>query len=149
MKFAEFHVGQQIEAGPYEVSRAEIIDFATRYDPQWFHTDTAAAANGPFDGLIASGWHSCSIAMRLVVDSVLQGSESFASPGLRYLKWPNPVRPDDQLTLQLTVLDVRRSDRRPELGILQWRWQLRNQQGLEVLDLEATSMFKLETEQAK
>jgi acyl dehydratase len=149
MKFAEFHVGQQIEAGPYEVSRAEIIDFATRYDPQWFHTDTAAAANGPFDGLIASGWHSCSIAMRLVVDSVLQGSESFASPGLRYLKWPNPVRPDDQLTLHLTVLDLRRSDRRPELGILQWRWQLRNHLGLEVLDLEATSMFKLETEQAK
>jgi acyl dehydratase len=148
MKFAEFHVGQQIEAGPYEVSRAEIIDFATRYDPQWFHTDTAAAANGPFDGLIASGWHSCSIAMRLVVDSVLQGSESFASPGLRYLKWPNPVRPDDQLTLHLTVLDLRRSDRRPELGILQWRWQLRNQHALEVLDLEATSMFKLETEQA-
>jgi len=148
MKFAEFHPGQQIEAGPYEVSRAEIIDFATRYDPQWFHTDPVAAANGPFDGLIASGWHSCSIAMRLVVDSVLQGSESFASPGLRYLKWPNPVRPDDQLTLKLTVLDVRRSDSRPELGILQWRWQLRNQQELEVLDLEATSMFKLETEQA-
>jgi acyl dehydratase len=149
MKFAEFHVGQQIEAGPYEVSRAEIIDFATRYDPQWFHTNPAAAADGPFDGLIASGWHSCSIAMRLVVDSVLQGSESFASPGLRYLKWPNPVRPDDQLTLQLTVLDVRRSDSRPELGILQWRWQLRNQHALEVLDLEATSMFKLETEQAR
>jgi len=148
MKFSEFHVGQQIEAGPYEVSRAEIIDFATRYDPQWFHTDPAAAADGPFDGLIASGWHSCSIAMRLVVDRVLQGSESFASPGLRYLKWPNPVRPDDQLTLQLTVLDVRRSDSRPELGILQWRWQLRNQHALEVLDLEATSMFKLETEQA-
>jgi len=149
MKFAEFHVGQQIEAGPYEVSHAEIIDFATRYDPQWFHIDPVGAANGPFDGLIASGWHSCSIAMRLVVDSVLQGSESFASPGLRYLKWPNPVRPDDQLTLKLTVLDVRRSDSRPELGILQWRWQLRNQHALEVLDLEATSMFKLETEQAK
>lgn len=148
MKFAEFHVGQQIEAGPYEVSRAEIIDFATRYDPQWFHTNPAAAADGPFDGLIASGWHSCSIAMRLVVDRVLQDSESFASPGLRYLKWPNPVRPNDRLTLQLTVLDVRRSDSRPELGILQWRWQLRNQDALEVLDLEATSMFKLETEQA-
>jgi len=148
MKFAEFHEGQQIEAGPYEVSRAEIIDFATRFDPQWFHTDADAAADGPFDGLIASGWHSCSIAMRLVVDRVLQGSESFASPGLRYLKWPNPVRPGDRLTLQLTVLEVRRSDSRPELGILKWRWQLRNQLALEVLDLEATSMFKLETEQA-
>jgi acyl dehydratase len=149
MKFAEFYPGQEIEVGPYLVSQQEIIEFAERYDPQWFHTDPVAAANSPFDGLIASGWHSCSIAMRLVVDSVLQGSESFASPGLRYLKWPNPVRPNDQLTLKLTVLDVRRSDSRPELGILQWRWQLRNQQELEVLDLEATSMFKLETEQAK
>ena len=146
MKFAEFHVGQQIEAGPYQVTREEIIDFGRRYDPQWFHIDPEAAAQGPFDGLIASGWHSCSIAMRLVVDRVLQGSESFASPGLQYLKWPNPVRPGDELTLQLTVLDARRSDSRPGLGILRWRWQLYNQLALEVLDLEATSMFKLETE---
>jgi acyl dehydratase len=148
MKFAEFHTGLQIEAGPYEVSRADIIDFARQYDPQWFHTDADTAATGPFDGLIASGWHSCCIAMRLVVDRVLQDSESYASPGLSYVKWPNPVRPGDRLSLLLTVLEVRRSTRRPELGILQWRWQLRNQQALEVLDLEATSMFNLETEPA-
>ena len=146
MKFAEFHVGQQIEAGPYEVLENEIIDFAKRYDPQWFHTDPAAAASGPFEGLIASGWHSCGIAMRLVAENVLQGSESFASPGIRYLKWLAPVRPGDNLSLRLTVLDVRRSDSRPELGILQWRWQLYNQDDIEVLDLEATSMFKLDTE---
>ena len=146
MKFAEFHVGQQIEAGPYEVLENEIIDFAKRYDPQWFHTDPAAAASGPFEGLIASGWHSCGIAMRLVAENVLQGSESFASPGIRYLKWLAPVRPGDSLSLRLSVLDVRRSDSRPELGILQWRWQLYNQDDIEVLDLEATSMFKLDTE---
>jgi len=148
MKFAEFYRGQQIEAGSCQVSRAEIVDFARQYDPQWFHTDPDAAAAGPFDGLIASGWHSCCIAMRLAVDSVLQGSESYASPGLSYVRWPNPVRPGDRLSLLLTVLEVRRSARRPELGILQWRWQLRNQLGHEVLDLEATSMFKLETEPA-
>ena len=146
MKFAEFYVGQQIEAGPYEVSREEIVDFAVRYDPQWFHADPKAAEDGPFEGLIASGWHSCGIAMRLVVDSVLQGSESYASPGLSYLKWLAPVRPGDSLSLRLTVLDVRRSDKRPELGILKWRWQLHNQQDVEVLDLEATSLFKLEPE---
>ena len=146
MKFAEFHVGQQIEAGPYQVLENEIIDFAKRYDPQWFHTDPAAAASGPFEGLIASGWHSCGIAMRLVAENVLQGSESFASPGIRYLKWLAPVRPGDSLSLRLSVLDVRRSDSRPELGILQWRWQLYNQDDIEVLDLEATSMFKLDTE---
>lgn len=148
MKFAEFYIGQQIEAGPYEVSPEEIVDFAARYDPQWFHTDSKAAAEGPFEGLIASGWHSCGIAMRLVVDSVLQGSESFASPGLSYLKWLAPVRPGDKLSLRLTVLDLRRSSKRPDLGILQWRWQLRNQDETEVLDLEATSLFKLETEQS-
>jgi acyl dehydratase len=148
MKFAEFYVGQKIEAGPYEVLENEIVDFAKRYDPQWFHTDPEAAAEGHFEGLIASGWHSCGIAMRLVADNVLQGSESFASPGIRYLKWLAPVRPGDSLSLQLTVLEARRSDSRPELGILQWRWQLHNQQATEVLDLEVTSLFKLDTEQA-
>ena len=146
MKFAEFYPGQEIEVGPYLVSQQEIIEFAERYDPQWFHTDPAAAANGPFDGLIASGWHSCGIAMRLAVEQVLQGSESYASPGLRYLKWLQPLRPGDSVTLRLTVLDVRRSSKRPELGILEWRWRLRNQQAIELLDLEATSMFKLEAE---
>jgi len=146
MKFAEFYPGQEIEAGPYLVSQQEIIDFAERYDPQWFHTDPVAAADGPFDGLIASGWHSCGIAMRLAVERVLQGSESYASPGLRYLKWLQPLRPGDSVTLRLTVLDVRRSSKRPQLGILEWRWRLRNQQAIELLDLEATSMFKLEAE---
>jgi acyl dehydratase len=148
MKFAEFYVGQQIEAGPYEVSQAEIIEFAEQYDPQWFHIDPASAARGPFEGLIASGWHSCSIAMRMVVDQVLQGSESFASPGLKYLKWLHPVRPGDSLSMQITVLEVRRSSKQPDLGILEWRWLLRNQLSIDVLDLETTGMFKLDTEQS-
>ena len=148
MKFAEFHIGQQIDLGPYAVTQAEIIEFAGRYDPQWFHTDPATATGGPFEGLIASGWHSCGIAMRMVVDQVLQGSESFASPGLKYLKWLHPVRPGDSLSLQLTVLDLRHSRKQPDLGILEWRWLLRNQSSIEVLDLEATSMFKLDSEQS-
>jgi len=146
MKFAEFYPGQVIEAGPYEVGEAEMVEFARAYDPQWFHTDPAAAEQGPFEGLIASGWQSCGIAMRLVVDRVLHDSESFASPGLKYLKWLQPVRPGDRLSLRLTVLDARRSSKRPELGILDWRWQLRNQHDVDVLELEVTSMFKLEPE---
>ncbi len=78
MKFAEFNAGQVIEAGPYDVSEDEIVRFATQYDPQWFHTDAGAAAKGRFEGLIASGWHTCGIAMRLVADAALAGSESFA-----------------------------------------------------------------------
>jgi len=81
--------------------------------------------------------------MRLVADAALQGSESFASPGLAYVKWPHPVRPDDRLTLRATVLESRRASRRPGLGLLRWRWQLFNAAGAEVLDLEATSLFDL------
>ncbi len=145
MKFAEFHVGQVIEAGPVDVSEAEVLDFAQRYDPQWFHTDPAAAAKGRFKGLIASGWHTCGLAMRLVAEAALVGSESFASPGLAYVKWPNPLRPGDTVRLRVQVLEARRSRTQPTLGVLRWRWQLFNQAGLEVLDLEATSLFDLST----
>lgn len=143
MKFAEFYKGQVIEAGLYPVSEEEILQFANAYDPQWFHTDVEAASQGCFGGLIASGWQTCGIAMKLLVPVALAGSESFASPGLKYVKWPNPVRPNDQLALRATVLDARRSSSRPTLGILHWRWQLFNQDGAEVLDLEATSLFDL------
>ena len=143
MKFAEFHAGLVIAAGPYTVSEAELLAFATAYDPQWFHTDAVAAAKGPFDGLIASGWHTCAIAMRLAADAALKGSESFASPGVEHIKWRLPVRPGDALSLRATVIETRVSRKQPSLGILRWRWQLFNQGGREVLDLEATSLFKL------
>jgi acyl dehydratase len=143
MRFAEFTPGRVIEAGPVTVSEAEILAFAERYDPQWFHTDRDAAATGRHGGLIASGWHTCSIAMRLVVDHALKGSESFASPGLSYLKWAHPVRPGDALRVRLTVLENRRSASRPMLGIVRWRWEVLNQHGTLVLDLEATSLFEL------
>ncbi|GIX53509.1 MaoC family dehydratase [Sphaerotilus sulfidivorans] len=143
MKFAEFHVGQVIEAGPHVLTQDELLRFARDWDPQWFHTDPAAAEAGPFQGLIASGWQTCGIAMRLIADAVLAGSESYASPGLAYVKWPHPVRPGDALSVRATVLQVRRSSSQPHLGLLRWRWQLFNQAGREVLDLEATSLFDL------
>ena len=143
MKFAEFHVGQVIEAGPHVLTQDELLRFARDWDPQWFHTDPAAAEAGPFQGLTASGWQTCGIAMRLIADAVLAGSESYASPGLAYVKWPHPVRPGDALSVRATVLQVRRSSSQPHLGLLRWRWQLFNQAGREVLDLEATSLFDL------
>lgn len=143
MKFADFHAGQVITAGPVTVHEAEVVSFATAYDPQWFHTDATAARQGHFGGLIASGWHTCAMAMRLVADAALLDSESFASPGLAYVKWPHPVRPGDQLTLRATVLETRCARKQPHLGILRWRWQLFNDQGTEVLDLEASSLFHL------
>jgi acyl dehydratase len=143
MKFAQFHAGQVIEAGPVGVSEADIVDFAQRYDPQWFHTDVERANASRWQGVIASGWHTCALAMRLAVEGPLAQSESFGSPGLAYLRWLHPVRAGDQLRLRATVIETRRSDSRPGLGILRWRWQMFTQEGTEVLDLEATSLFDL------
>ena len=81
--------------------------------------------------------------MRLSVDRVLKGSEFFASPGVAYIKWPNPVRPGDSLTLRAEVIEIRRSKSQPDLGILRWRWRMFNQHRQEVLESEATSLFDL------
>ncbi|MEE9448149.1 MAG: MaoC family dehydratase [Arenicellales bacterium] len=144
MRFHEFSINQVIKAGPYLVTEAEILKFATAYDPQWFHTQPEQAKQGFFKGLIASGWHTCSIAMRLMADEALQDSGSFASPGLSYIKWRNPVRPNDELSVQATVLELKQSLKKgPPLGILVWRWQMFTQEQLEVLDLEVTSFFDL------
>jgi acyl dehydratase len=143
VRFADFHAGQVLEAGPHVVDEASILEFAREWDPQWFHADPHAAAAGRFGGLIASGWQTCAIAMKLVVAHFLAGGESFASPGLAYVKWPAPVRPGDALRLRAVVIDVRTAQSRPTLGILRWRWRLHNQHAIEVLDLEATSLFDL------
>ena len=143
MTFDQFHPGQRLTYGPAGISEAEILAFANAYDPQWFHADVERARAGRWHGLIASGWHTCAIAMRLVVDGALRESESFGSPGLEYLKWLAPVRPGDALTVHAEVLDVRRSERNPTLGVLRWRWQLVNQGGAAVLELVATSLFDL------
>lgn len=143
MRFADFREGQRITAGPASLSEREIVEFATSWDPQWFHVDAAAAQAGPFKGLIASGWQTCGLAMRLAVQSALEGSESFASPGIDHVRWPSPVRPGDELRFQATVLEVRRSQRKPHLGILRWRWELLHTDGRQALELEATSLFDL------
>jgi acyl dehydratase len=143
MKFSDLTEGKRLTLGPLAVDRDEVIEFAKKYDAQWFHTDPDRAAQGPWDGLIASGWHTCGMAMALVSKNILEGSESYASPGLSYVRWPNPVRPDDLLTLDLHVKESRRSSSKPWMGIVVWRWIMRNQRGEEVLDLEATSLFRL------
>ena len=143
MRFAEIAPGQVIKAGPDTITERQILEFAREFDPQWFHTDPARATASTWQGLIASGWQTCAIAMRMAVTTVLTGSESFGSPGLAYLKWETPVRPGDELSLVIDVLDKRVATKRPTLGIVRWRWRLFNQQGEPVLDLEATSLFDL------
>ncbi|HEY3532526.1 MAG TPA: MaoC/PaaZ C-terminal domain-containing protein, partial [Casimicrobiaceae bacterium] len=90
MKFRELEAGRVLTFGPARLTEDEILAFAREYDPQWFHTDPSRAKAGRWDGLIASGWHTAAIAMRLVVENVLAGSETFGSPGLEYLKWLAP-----------------------------------------------------------
>ena len=142
MRFAQIQAGMNIDGGRRVVTEAEIIEFATRYDPQWFHTDPARAAASRWQGLIASGWHTCSIAMQLLVTHVLADSESIGSPGLEQIKWPNPLRPGEEVELRVEVLQTRVSSS-GKVGIVRWRWVLSTLAGMTVLDLIGTSLFEV------
>jgi acyl dehydratase len=142
MRFEELQVGMSIDAGKRVVTEEEIIEFASRYDPQWFHTDPERAKNSRWNGLISSGWLTCALAMELAVKGVLADSQSIGSPGVEQLKWPNPLRPGDKVGLRIEVLELRRS-RSGAVGVLKWRWVLTTQAGAVVLDLIATSLFEI------
>lgn len=146
MKFAEFHKDQIIEVGSHVVTAAEIVEFSRRYDPQPFHVDEAAARASRWNGLIASGFHTCGIAMRMVVDHLLKGSESAGSPGMEYVKWQKPVRAGDTLRLRVRVLEAKPSAS-GNTGILRWQWLLLNQRDETVLDLVVTSLFDLRSKE--
>jgi len=138
--FKDLAVGQRFSAGPAELTETDIIRYAAEFDPQYYHLDAEAAKASPFKGLAASGWHTASLAMRLIVEARPFGANAVLGLGVDELRWLAPVRPGDRLQFQGTVLEVRRS--RSGLGVLRWRWQLFNQAGSEVLDLEATSLFR-------
>jgi len=143
MKFADLSAGRIIDCGTASLTEREILEFGRAYDPQPFHVDVERANAGPWKGLIASGWQTAGIAMRLVVETVLKGSESFGSPGLSYLKWENPVRAGEVLRCTVEVIEQRVSRGNPNLGIVRWRWKLANPTGAVVLDTEVTSLFDL------
>jgi len=145
MRFQDFRAGQLIRAGPHHVQESDIIAFARIYDPQWFHTDPQRAAANRWHGLIASGWHTCSIAMRMICEGPLSQSESIGSPGLSYLKWLAPVRPGDELRMEAMVLETRASAN-GRTGTLRWQWRMLNQDDVAVLELEVTSLFDLRSD---
>jgi len=142
MRFSQLEVGAVISGGRRAVTEAEIIEFATRYDPQWYHIDAERARGSRWKGLIASGWHTCSIAMDLLVRNVLADSESIGSPGVERLRWPAPLRPDDEVELRIEVLGSRLT-RSGTLGVIRWRWLLVTQRGSTVLDCIGTSLFEI------
>ena len=143
MLYAQLTPGRVIDCGTASLTEDEIVSFAREYDPQWFHVDPERAADSQWHGLIASGWQTCGIVMRLVVRAILDGSESFGSPGLSYLRWEHPVRAGDVLRCTVEVIERRVSKGDPTLGIVRWRWRLHNHDAVQVLDLEATSLFRL------
>ena len=125
--FEDYVSGDIHECGQVAVTEAMIIEFARRYDPQAMHIDPDAARSGRFGGLIASGWHTMALGMRLYVDHYLSSVASLASPGVDELRWPNPVRPGDVLAARVNILEARPSRSKPDRGIVRARLEMWNQ----------------------
>ena len=141
--YEDLPVGSVHECGSRTVTKEEILAFARQYDPQPFHVDEEAARRSPYGGIIASGWHTCGIAMRLYCDAILNDADSTGSPGVEKIQWLRPVRPGDTLRLTIVVLQARVLKSKRDVGLVLNRWELRNQEGDEVMRLEGFSMLRL------
>ena len=140
--FEDYAEGSAWEFGPLVVDEAEVVDFGRRFAPQPFHVDPVAAASGPSGGLIASGWHTCSMMMRLLAEQYLSPESSLGSPGVDELRWVLPVRPGDRLTLRTTVRGARLSRSKPDRGLVTTYVELLNQHGDVVLTLLAVNLVR-------
>jgi len=138
----DYPPGAVYEYGYITVSEADILDFARAFDPQPIHVDPQFAAEGPFGGLIASGWHTAGIMMRMFADHCLSRVASLASPGIDELRWPAPVRPGDSLRLRATLVEVRRSRSKPDRGLVRTKAELINQNDQTVLELTAMNIIR-------
>jgi acyl dehydratase len=134
--FEDYIPGSVHEFGPITVEEEEIIAFAKRYDPQIFHIDPEVAMKSIYGGLIASGWLTGSLTMRLFADHYLSHVASLGSPGVREMRWIEPVRPGDELRIRVTVLEARRSNSKPDRGIVRSYVETLNQKGEIVLTME-------------
>ena len=129
------------DLGSRTLGEAEIIAFAREFDPQPFHVDPEAAKASSFGGLIASGWHTASVAMRLAVDGFISQTVSLGSPGVESLRWLKPVRPGDTVFARMRILEVRRSRSKPDRGTMRCTYELLNQAHELVLAMTATGIF--------
>lgn len=139
--FEDYIAGSVHEFGPITIEEAEIIEFARRYDPQVFHIDPEAAKNTMYGGLIASGWHTAGLMMRLLVDHYLSHVASLGSPGVDELRWLRPVRPGDELWVRVSVLETRRSNSRPDRGIVRSFVEVINQEREVVMTVKAVNFL--------
>ena len=140
--FEDYAPGAVVEYGQIPVTEAEIVEFARRFDPQEMHVDPEAAARGRFGGLIASGWHTAAMMMRLFADNFLSKVASLASPGIDELRWLQPVRPGDVLRIRVTVLEATPSRSRPDRGIVRTLVEVLNQQGEAVMTLKPMNIIR-------
>ena len=140
--FEDFSVGKTIEIPGPTLTRESMLEFAQRYDPQPFHVDEEAARQSMYGGLIASGWHTVSLAMRMICDAYLLHAASLGSPGVNQVRWLKPVRPGDTLRLRMSVLEAKPSTSKPDRGSVLHRWEILNQQDETVMTMEGYGMFR-------
>jgi acyl dehydratase len=140
--FEDYLPGSVLEFGTVPVEESDIIAFARRFDPQPFHVDPEAAVRGPFGGLIASGWHTASLTMRLYADHYLSRVASLGSPGVDEVRWLEPVRPGDVLRIRLSILEARRSRSKPDRGVVRTQVEVLNQRGQVVMSFKAVNLFR-------
>lgn len=140
--FEDFKVGQPIDLGSCVVSEEEIVRFAEQFDPQPFHIDPAAAAQSIYGGIIASGWHTCSLMMRQVVKGVFGEAAGLGSPGIDQIRWIRPLRGGDSLHVVMTVLEVRPSGSKPDRGVIKMLWEASNQHGEAIATVRSLGMFQ-------
>jgi acyl dehydratase len=141
LHFEDFTPGLFGEFGPYRVSKEEIVDFARQFDPQPMHLDEDAARHSMLGGLGASGFHSCSILMRLIADGFVNNSASHGAPGVDEVKWRAPVKPGDELRVRATVTDTRISSSRPGMGFVKFRFEMFNADDTCVMTLVSSLMI--------
>jgi len=143
--FEDYPLGSVALYGPIEVEEAEIIEFGKRFDPQDFHTDPVKAAKSPFGGVIASGWHTGSMMMRTLVDRYLSRTAGMGSPGMDELRWTAPVRPGDRLWVKVTVIEARRSESKPDRGLVRIQIEVLNDEEVVVMSVKAMTLVRTRT----
>jgi acyl dehydratase len=141
--FEDYVPGFTVDCGSFAMHEADIIAFAKEYDPQPFHVDPVAAMDGPFGGLIASGWHTTSMMMRQLVEYFVSPESSLGAAGIDEIRWPKPVRPGDTLHVRATVREARRSGSKPDRGIVKSLAEVTNQEGDLVMKLTAINFILL------
>jgi len=147
--FEDYRVGEQVEFGSYRMTEEQIVAFARDFDPQPFHVDKDAARQSVYGGLVASGWHTASAMMRMMVDHFISPKTSMGSPGMDEIRWLKPVRPGDTLRVRVTVLSAKQSTNKPDRGVIDQRVEVINQHGDVVMASKGIGMYRCRTRTAE